>query len=566
MPQRLLITFLLSLALTAGEVPKALPVPGWVAPAAGEHPRLLLRKADVPALKARAETPEGKAIVARLREVLGGGETMPTRFNPAKTANTLTTEPNFDVQTWTVSHGAGFAMLWLLTGERRYADLARTCVERVVAGTPDRDLRYNWRGPGTGFRLGVVWMAVALAYDLAYDGWDETFRRQVVAEFHNAKERSLTGNGALELTLEAVAGGVKYPAGSNHFGAALPGAGFAALAMRGDPGADDARLGKVLESLDRSLIELLTKGFGDHGWFAEGLHTGRIASQSGAAMLLPALRNAAGQDWAAGCTHARYLSLRVLHELITLGGVPTVPSRGPYGDNIFWARSGIISHTGEFAIGFGALATRPDERAAMHAVWKTSVEPYLGAKLKNPWDTWIYPHHAVWSLVFWPIGETPKDPGTVLPHAIVDTTHGYYVFRNHWRDDQDVIVTALLGYGPKGYHKCPGGPVMVIADGKVQGFGTLAGTSADAYSTKPDGSSVLSAKGTSLAVDFSGTAGCTALLVMHGPGAKGGTMVGPFAVLTAPAAKAKEATVVDGKLILGGQTVSVVDGTLQLAK
>ncbi|MGQ9915091.1 MAG: hypothetical protein ACUVQQ_12175 [Thermogutta sp.] len=56
------------------------PVEGFVEPLPGEHPRLFLRKADVPELRRRAtQTTEGRAIVARLRELLGNhGETLPS--------------------------------------------------------------------------------------------------------------------------------------------------------------------------------------------------------------------------------------------------------------------------------------------------------------------------------------------------------------------------------------------------------------------------------------------------------------------------------------------------------
>ena len=74
--------------LLAGAAPAKGPwpadVPGFVKPAPGEHPRLLFRKGDIVALKAKAATPEGKAIIARLRLTLGGnGETFPTKFSPA---------------------------------------------------------------------------------------------------------------------------------------------------------------------------------------------------------------------------------------------------------------------------------------------------------------------------------------------------------------------------------------------------------------------------------------------------------------------------------------------------
>lgn len=57
------------------------PVPGFVEPQAGEHPRLLLGSSEIPALRARAQTAEGKAIVARLKRLLGDGESVPTERN-----------------------------------------------------------------------------------------------------------------------------------------------------------------------------------------------------------------------------------------------------------------------------------------------------------------------------------------------------------------------------------------------------------------------------------------------------------------------------------------------------
>jgi hypothetical protein len=54
----------------------------YKAPAPGEHPRLLFRKADIAALRERAKTPEGQAIIKRLRLCLNGGdgESMPAKF------------------------------------------------------------------------------------------------------------------------------------------------------------------------------------------------------------------------------------------------------------------------------------------------------------------------------------------------------------------------------------------------------------------------------------------------------------------------------------------------------
>src|SRR5689334_2313150 len=67
----------------AESTPWPAPVPRFVAPAAGEHPRLFFRKSELPEIRRRAQTPEGQAIVKRLRVLLNGsdGESMPTIFN-----------------------------------------------------------------------------------------------------------------------------------------------------------------------------------------------------------------------------------------------------------------------------------------------------------------------------------------------------------------------------------------------------------------------------------------------------------------------------------------------------
>ena len=58
-------------------------------PARKEHPRILFRKSDVAQLRKKATTPEGKAILQRLRLLLDGadGDTMTTVFSPAKKAD-----------------------------------------------------------------------------------------------------------------------------------------------------------------------------------------------------------------------------------------------------------------------------------------------------------------------------------------------------------------------------------------------------------------------------------------------------------------------------------------------
>jgi hypothetical protein len=157
------------------ELPWPSPVSGYREPAPGEHPRLLFRKAEIAKIRAKANTPEGGQIIARLRKQLNGsdGESMPMSFNP------LTgTQPdgageyhqNAPLGAYTFSHVAGFGMLYQLTGNKKYADLGRECMDKAFEGIRDRDNRYSFKKPVGILRAGPSLGWYALGYDLCYEG------------------------------------------------------------------------------------------------------------------------------------------------------------------------------------------------------------------------------------------------------------------------------------------------------------------------------------------------------------------------------------------------------------
>jgi hypothetical protein len=74
------------------------------------------------------------------------------------------------------------------------------------------------------------------------------------------------------------------------------------------------------------------------------------------------------------------------------------------------------------------------------------------------------------SFVNWPVGIEPENPESVLPTAMEDRFHGYYVFRNRWQDENDILVTALLGYGPRDAYKPKAGPIYLWGSGKSPKF------------------------------------------------------------------------------------------------
>lgn len=113
-------------ALRAWELPGAVKL--------GEHPRFLLRKEDLPALRAKAQTEWGRAMLKRLEE------------------------PGWSRSGMAVAQG----LLYQLTGERKYADKARELV--------DADIRSGWwQAIGPIHDPAHKATEAMLAYDLVYD-------------------------------------------------------------------------------------------------------------------------------------------------------------------------------------------------------------------------------------------------------------------------------------------------------------------------------------------------------------------------------------------------------------
>ena len=133
--------------------------PGSIA--AGEHPRLLFRAADVAGLRERARTPEGAAILQRLDELLGLAHTGGFGFHGERAEHSMG-------NIWAV----GEALKYQLTGDASHAASAKAWCHANLFGA-----YYNggqWIHPYT-------LMGLALCYDLCYDAWDRPFRDMIYA-------------------------------------------------------------------------------------------------------------------------------------------------------------------------------------------------------------------------------------------------------------------------------------------------------------------------------------------------------------------------------------------------
>ena len=428
------------------------PVVGWQAPVAGEHPRLLLRRADIPALRARAAQPEGQAMLARLRVLLGeGGEALTTCLNPHPHVGKHAKGPaELPVGAFTAWHPCGFATLYLATGEARYAALARQALELLWSGQMDRDERYGWRAEG--LRLGPVLEGMALAYDLCYEAWDADFRAEVVRRLIDYDP---SGDG--RFTLDGMLSANRYPPGSNHYGAYIGGQGMVALALRHDPGVDDRAVQRWLAAAHLGVVRNLSYGFGDQGGFAEGHHPSRLSANSGFVGLLQAMRCAAGRDYLLPDSPATAITRRWIHLLTIRDDRPAFPHHGVYGDDRFDAWG--LSHGGDFATGFGAIEA--DLVPALLWTWRQCLAGRQHEPAKSGWlepgadshDIMTYPHRALYALINWPLDQETVNPQDRCPQILVDTVHGHLLVRERWQDSDDIIISLALGCGPRGYYR-----------------------------------------------------------------------------------------------------------------
>jgi len=173
------------------------PLRAWELPAAaqaGEHPRFLLRKEDLPALKAKAQTEWGKAMLKQMAE------------------------PGWSRSGTAVAQG----LLYQLTGERRYADQAR----QLIAD----DMRSGW------------WQAIGPIHDPAHKATEAMFAYDLVHDTYSPAEHAklrafLREKLQFMFNYAEINSGNSHPH-SNWSAQYRAGVGMVALALLADPAAE----------------------------------------------------------------------------------------------------------------------------------------------------------------------------------------------------------------------------------------------------------------------------------------------------------------------------------------
>ena len=559
-------------AVHGNDKPWHCPRENFTPPQPGEHPRLLFRRTALPALKEKARTPEGKAILKRLRLLLDGkdGQTMTTFFRDPE-------KPSQQAGVYSIGHAAGYGLLYQLTGEKKYAEFGRKCFEKAMAGIPDRDDRYGFRKPGGPLRAGpsVGWYAVG--YDLCYDGWDEATRKKFglaiarYAEPSSSKRENITSN------LEMLARGDRFLGpyfrrdrgshpGSNHFGMQVGGATLALLAITGEPWVDQQRVDKLLGIAEQNIVRNLSEGFGDGGFFAEGDGTGSMSSQIAFLSAISALGNVLGKDYInVERPNVRMLTLKWIYQTITREGTPDFwPIRGSYRQNV-WSRKG-LSGAGYFAIGMGAV---PEQyRSAMK--WYYNRFLAVPDFSTQPFDTasW-YPHLAVSAFINWPVNLKPVNPSEILPLCYRDSKWGFYLWRNRWDNDNDTVISLLVnrteGFGGYLYSE-PDSKLHINSMGRHLQWGKSVPGPVSHWWTSPEGklTSMTLSDGTCIAVDLSGASGVDVLLLTTAQ-AEGSTVKinnTPVTFFSPTSMQVPEINVSGNKAIIGRQQVSIKNSNL----
>ncbi len=525
----------------------------------GEHPRLLFRESDLPALRAKAKTEVGQAILKRLRQTLNGddGMTMPGDMG-AGPGNDGKFNQALAGGTFTISHVAGYGLLYQITGEQRYADLGRKAMDAALAGHRGADKRYSFKNPSGALRAGPSLGWYALGYDLCYDGWDEAYRRKICEAIENYNE-------GRNMSLAELVRGSRHHPRSNHWGMQVGGGAMALLAIMNDPGVDQDRIDKLLKESEKSMIRNLTEGFGDGGYFAEGDGTGSMSSHI---IFLPALqawKTAAGRDFYTPRPNAQWAALRWMLGTVVVDGKPVFHSRDGYPHNV-WDRDG-FSGAGYFAIGLG-VATPPQQ-----AAWLGFYDAFFkerDAKRGTPYDTVSYlPHISVLSFVNWPLDVKPVNPALAIPRASVDNQYDYCMFRNRFQDSDDTVITFLASRPRRHTKQQEIGPIWITAFGRRMHWGDMKGDVTH-FEVMQDGSATATTKdGTALAVDCTGHSGAPTMLVMTGPGApSGGTTVQlggrDFSFNFIMRGKAPSPRVSGNQIVIGKQTVTYTNGRIVL--
>jgi hypothetical protein len=390
---------------------------GWVKPARpalpagfapaqpGEHPRILFRKSELPALREKLKTPLGQALFQRM----GGTQEV---------------------------DAVGAALQYQLTGETKYAELAQALTRRVMAGEGGGSMRTAYgRLPGK----------VALAYDLCYDVWTPEFRREIEAHLLDGIQKRFR-----------MGGDINWHAASNWGEKMYAGAGFVGLALWGEKGADPDQFQRLYEWSRYAMYWTNREGAGTGGYRGESAHYGLSASHM-SIEYAAYHRRMFGTDVSAwpDITH-------VVPRMIFANYYPEPATNAPVALHI----NGLSSINTEFFVSAYPIAPAAWQPVVLWA-WNRHLgvtgPAELAAELQKPKGGKAdLAGNPSWFFINYPLDVTPQPPAVRMPLTWEAPDFGYYGFRSGWAGRGEFVLQTLARSHPVGGWSGPNAGTFVL--------------------------------------------------------------------------------------------------------
>lgn len=364
-----------------------------------EHPRLIFRKSQLPALREKAKTPEGEAILKQLEKSLQ----KPVYYQGYV--------PNGGY------HATGQCFLAILNEDAAAAEKAWTLVDNSLK-QPENTL----------LKQSPIVAGVALAYDLCYDFWIPERRQQVTNWLKSQAENLIRGDSPRT--------GWNSNAWSNWNARARGAAGLAALAIIDEPSltATKPHLSPEKRAIiaQRNLKRYLTTAIGDRGFGTEGDHYTTEVFILTVIPFLIAYRNVMGQDLKENSKAEWFLPHYLARAIPKDGDLPI----STYGRHRRYAGGSL------FAIGLELVP----ESLLPGILWLFDQNLGQGNQSFGIYN----PHEAVFTFVGYPQNIKPENPDKAYDRVLVDAQKGFYVFRNHWQNQDDIVASIYLKQEPLG--------------------------------------------------------------------------------------------------------------------
>ncbi len=378
-------------------------VSGHVPVQPGEHPRLIFRRSDLERIKAFAENDSaGQAMMKRFWKVLDA--------KPQQQGGKFVLWP-----------GVAYGFAYQMTGKDEYAAKARKLVER-----------YFYPAGGQDIHHGPSMIGMALTYDLCYDGWDEEFRRKVAGELQQRVLELYTGTyGGGNM------GGLNLAPWSNHNAIRASSYGLGALAILGDPNPDGETL-KLAEPIARQAAwevrYFLRDGLGGGAWFMEGMFYKGMTLRRGVLQFLAVYPKVTGET----INPPGYGDHMITGYFIEGWPGRTFPTAEK------WDGTGQDMDVDgdplpDLVWTMGAAGVREEHLPA----FKYLLERSVGAEGDGTYGI-EHGFLAPFAIAGYPAKVKAQPPSKALPWFSPDPRTGHWVFRNGYKDRNDVLMTLNL--------------------------------------------------------------------------------------------------------------------------